>query len=153
MSLDKPKTDGVSVKIQRISPQAKIPNYQHIGDSGADICSIIDYSIKPFERKSIPTGLKIEIPHGYEIQVRSRSGLAINEGIFVLNSPGTIDSGFRGEIQIILINISEKNYDIHIGQRIAQIVLKPVLHAIFEETETLSESSRGSNGFGSTGEK
>ena len=153
MSVKKSKIDEVKVKIQRISSLAKIPNYQHIGDAGADVCSILDCTIKPFERKAIPTGLKVDIPIGYEIQVRSRSGLAINDGLFVLNSPGTIDSGFRGEIQIILMNVSERNYDVRIGQRIAQLVLKPVLNAIFEETDSLSESPRGNRGFGSTGEK
>ncbi len=143
--------DNVIVKIQRLSPLANIPHYQHFGDSGADICSIINCSLKPFERKAIPTGLKIEIPKGYEIQVRSRSGLALNEGIFVLNSPGTVDSGFRGEIQIILMNLSEKNFEITIGQRIAQLVLKPVYFAHFEESDDLSESPRGTQGFGSTG--
>jgi len=145
--------DNITVKIQRMSPLAKIPNYQHLGDSGADICSIINYSLKPFEKKAISTGLKVEVPKGYEMQVRSRSGLALNEGIFVLNSPGTIDSGFRGEIQIILMNISDKNFEITIGQRIAQIVLSPVYFARFEECNHLEKSSRGTQGFGSTGYK
>ena len=141
----------ITVKIKRVSPLANIPKYQHLGDSGADVCSIINYTLKPFERTIIPTGLVLEVPEGFEMQVRSRSGLAINEGIFVLNSPGTIDSGFRGEIQIILMNISNKNYEILIGQKIAQIVLKPVYLADFTESNHLIESSRGTNGFGSTG--
>jgi dUTP pyrophosphatase len=153
MSVDKTKINRVKIKVQRISPDAKLPNYQHLGDAGADICSTINYTLKPNERKAIPIGLKVEIPQGYGLQVRSRSGLALKDGIFVLNSPGTIDSGYRGEIQVILINVSDKEYDIHINQRIAQIVLNPVFIAIFEEDETLTESSRGSAGFGSTGKK
>ncbi len=143
----------IKIRFQRISPNAKIPSYQHLGDAGADICSIINCILKPFERKGIPTGLKVELPQGYELQVRSRSGLAIKNGIIVLNSPGTIDSGYRGEIQIVLINLSENEFEITIGQRIAQLILKPVYFAQFEECDQLSESSRGNQGFGSTGEK
>lgn len=143
--------EKIKLKIERTSSTAQLPKYQHIGDSGADICSAIDYILKPLERKAIPTGLKVEVPIGYELQVRSRSGLALDSGIVVLNSPGTIDSGYRGEIKVILINLSKKPFEIKVGQRIAQIVLMPVFFANFEQVIDLSNSERGAGGFGSTG--
>ena len=143
--------EKIKLKIEQISPVAQCPKYQYIGDSGADICSAINYTLKPFERKAIPTGLKVEVPIGYELQVRSRSGLALDSGIIVLNSPGTIDSGYRGEIKVILINLSQKSFEINVGQRIAQIVLMPVFFANFEQVIDLSNSERGADGFGSTG--
>lgn len=143
--------EKVRLKVELISPAAQLPKYQHIGDSGADICSAIDYTLKPLERKAIPTGLKVEVPIGYELQVRSRGGLALDNGIVVLNSPGTIDSGYRGEIKVILINLSQKSFEIKVGRRIAQIVLMPVFFASFEEVNKLSNSKRGADGFGSTG--
>ncbi len=140
----------LKLEIVRISPEAQLPEYQYPGDSGADICSIINLALKPLERKTIPTGLKVEVPKGYELQVRSRSGVALDDGIIVLNSPGTIGSSYRGEIKIILINLSQELYEIKIGQRIAQVVLMPVYFADFEEVGELSISERGDEGFGST---
>lgn len=143
--------EKIKLNIERISPTAQLPKYQYTWDSGADICSAISYTLKPLERKAIPTGLKAEIPIGYELQVRSRSGLALDSGIIVLNSPGTIDSGYRGEIKVIIVNLSQKPYEIKVGQRIAQLVLMPVFFASFEEVNKLSNSKRGADGFGSTG--
>jgi len=110
-----------------------------------------DVSIPPLGRTKIPTGLKIELPEGYEAQVRPRSGLALKKGITVLNSPGTIDSDYRGDVDIILVNLGAEDVTIKDGERIAQIVVAPVCRVLIEETDTLAESKRGGGGFGSTG--
>jgi dUTP pyrophosphatase len=110
-----------------------------------------DVTIPPLGRVKIPTGLRLEIPEGYEAQVRPRSGLAVNSGLTVLNSPGTIDSDYRGELEIILINLGADNVVIKDGQRIAQLVTAPVCRARLTEAQTLAETGRGSGGFGSTG--
>ncbi|MFH1561895.1 MAG: dUTP diphosphatase [Nitrospirota bacterium] len=138
------------IKIKRLCSFIQIPKYAHIGDSGADLYAIEDCLLQPFERKAIPTGLCVEIPDGFELQVRPKSGLALDSGITVLNTPGTIDSGYRGEIKVILINLSSEIYQIKKGQKIAQMVVSPVIHAEFGEVEELSESKRGTGGFGST---
>lgn len=124
------------------------------GSAGADLRAFITDTIviKPFERILIPTGLKIELPIGYEAQVRSRSGLALKSGIAVLNSPGTIDSDYRGDIGVILINLSNDEFTINNGDRIAQIIIAKHEFPIFIETEKLKSSDRGESGFGSTGE-
>ncbi|SRR6266851_452795 len=139
------------VKIKRIDPEARIPSYEHPGDSGADLYSVVDYVLQPFERKAIPTGLCAEVPVGFELQVRPKSGLALGSGVTVLNTPGTIDAGYRGEIKVITINLGSEAYHIKKGQKIAQLVMAPVIHADFEEAGELSESKRGAGGFGSTG--
>ncbi len=129
------------------------PSYSTFGAAGADIraCITAPVVIKPGERALIPTGLLFEIPEGYEIQVRPRSGLALKHGITCLNSPGTIDSFFRGEIGVILINTGKEDFTVENNDRIAQIVLSPVIRADFVTTGILSETERGSGGFGSTG--
>lgn len=129
------------------------PSYSTFGAAGADIraCITAPVVIKPGERALIPTGLLFEIPEGYEIQVRPRSGLALKHGITCLNSPGTIDSDYRGEIGVILINTGKEDFTVENNDRIAQIVLSPVIRADFVTTEILSETERGSGGFGSTG--
>jgi dUTP pyrophosphatase len=139
------------VKIKRIHSDALMPKYEHPGDSGADLCSVIDCILQPYQRKAIPTGLCAEVSPGYELQIRPKSGLALGNGITVLNTPGTVDSGYRGEIKVILINLGTEPYSLKKGQKIAQLVMSPVLYANFEEVEELSESKRGSGGFGSTG--
>ena len=139
------------IKIHRLHPDARMPKYEHEGDSGADLFSVIDYVLKPMERYPVPTGLTVEIPKGYEIQVRPKSGLALNHGITLLNTPGTVDSGYRGEIKVILINLGNTDYPIKKGQKIAQMVVMPVIQAEFKEVDELSDSSRGEGGFGSTG--
>ena len=143
---------NTTIKIQRIHKNAIIPKYAHEGDSGADLFSIQEDILEPGERKIIPTGLKIEIPLGYEAQVRPKSGLTSNYGITVLNTPGTIDSNYRGEIKVILINHSQEPYKIEKGTKIAQIVFQKVETVEFLEDE-LNKTSRGENGFGSTGIK
>jgi dUTP pyrophosphatase len=132
-----------------------LPAYETENSAGLDIRAFIEETIvlKPTERKLIKTGLFIEIPHGYEAQVRPRSGLAFKNGITVLNSPGTIDADYRGEIGVILINHSNENFEINTGDRIAQLVFAKVEQAIWKVTETLSETERGEGGFGSTGKK
>lgn len=132
---------------------AVIPEYKTAGAAGADVCALIDSDLllKAGSRAIIPTGLFFEIPEGYEIQVRPRSGLAAKNGVTVLNSPGTIDSDYRGELKIILINLGEEDFTIHRGDRIAQIIFAPVIQAAFLPVQELSLTERGSDGFGSTG--
>lgn len=134
---------------------AGIPQYQSSQASGCDIGASIEKEItlKPGERALVPTGLVLDIPEGYEIQVRPRSGLAIKNGIALVNSPGTIDSDYRGELKIIIINLGDKNFEIKKGDRIAQLVLAPVIQAQFIEADELSKTDRGAGGFGSTGIK
>ncbi len=133
---------------------ASAPSYQSKGASGADIKAYLPdgpVSIMPGEFKTIPTGVRMEIPFGYEVQVRARSGLASRYGITVLNSPGTIDSDYRGEVKIILINHSKNEFIVNNGDRIAQLVIARTIQASFEDAETLSSTLRGEGGFGSTG--
>ncbi|WP_191016752.1 dUTP diphosphatase [Treponema zioleckii] len=132
---------------------AKIPAYQTSGAAGCDVCAFLseDITLKRGERKMIPTGLSFAIPQGYEIQVRPRSGLAAKNGVTVLNTPGTIDSDYRGEVKVILINLGEEDFTVHNGDRIAQLVVAPVTIGNFVSVETLDETARGTGGFGSTG--
>jgi dUTP pyrophosphatase len=133
----------------------ELPAYETIASAGLDIRANLDepITLKPFERKLIKTGLFLEIPVGYEAQVRPRSGLALKNGITVLNTPGTIDADYRGEIGVILINLSQENFEIQSGDRIAQLVFAKVEQAAWIKVETLSETERGEGGFGSTGKK
>lgn len=127
------------------------PAYQTAGAAGCDLISSCDQIIDPHDWGIIPTGLFIEIPNGYEAQIRSRSGLAAKFGVFVLNSPGTIDNDYRGEIKVILANTSQLPFIIKKGDRIAQMVFSPVTQATFESATELSKTDRGTGGFGSTG--
>ena len=144
----------ISIKIVNNSNN-NTPSLATKGAAGADISAFIENKIilKPMERKLISTGLKMEIPFGYEVQIRPRSGLAFKNGITVINSPGTIDSDYRGEIGILLINLSNENFEINNGDRIAQIVLSKYEVPNFIETSEISISQRGEDGFGSTGIK
>ena len=132
-----------------------LPNYETLESAGMDLRSNIktDITLKPNQRAIVPTGIFIALPKGYEAQVRSRSGLAAKYGVTVLNSPGTIDADYRGEIGVILINFSENDFIIKNGDRIAQIVIAKHERAIWEECNDLSKTDRGSGGFGSTGQK
>ena len=143
----------IKVQIKKLDPKAKIPEYKTEGASGVDIMALLDNKITldPGESKIIPTGLSIAIPDDLEIQIRPRSGLAAKSNISVLNTPGTIDSDYRGEIKIILINHSNEKFEVKNGDRIAQMVLMPVLKFKFEEVSKLDDTIRGSGGFGSTG--
>ncbi len=132
---------------------AKVPQYQTVGAAGADVCALLenDIVLEPMGRIAVPTGLYFEIPQGFEVQVRPRSGLAIKNGITCLNTPGTIDSDYRGEVKVILINLGTEAFTIQNGDRIAQLVLAPVTQAQFTQVDSLSDTERGSGGFGSTG--
>ena len=131
------------------------PKLETLGSAGADLRAFVNESItlKPFERRLIPTGIKIELPNGYEAQIRPRSGLAYKNGISVLNSPGTIDSDYRGDVGVILINLSKENFVINNGDRIAQMVIAKHEYPVFIESTELRISERGDGGFGSTGKK
>lgn len=134
---------------------AIIPEYKTAGAAGADICAYVaePITIPAGKFAMVPTGLFFEIPMGYEVQIRPRSGLAAKNGVTVLNTPGTIDSDYRGEIKIILINLSDKDFVINNGDRVAQMVIAPVTQGTFEIVKELSETERGTGGFGSTGVK
>ena len=140
----------LKVKIKKVA-DVKTPFYSHKGDSGVDLYAAEDYLLKPMERKLIGTGIKIEIPYGYEAQIRPKSGLALEHGISHANSIGTIDSCYRGEIKIPMINFSDKPYKIEKGKKIGQMVFAKVEEAVFEEIEELEETTRNEQGFGSTG--
>lgn len=141
------------VKILKVDAHAKIPNYAYEGDAGVDLFSVEDYALGPGEIKVIRTGLKMEIPVGYEMQIRSKSGLSSKYGIVVLNSPATIDAPYRGEVGVILINHGQNTYEVKTGEKIAQGVFMKVESAHFVAVEELSETIRGSGGFGSTGKQ
>ncbi len=141
----------VNVKITKIKDNAIIPAYAKAGDAGVDLCSTEEYELAPGERKLISTGIKIALPEGHEAQVRPRSGLAIKHGISIVNTPGTIDAGYRGEIGIILINHGQEPFKVESGMRIAQMVINQIEHAEFEEVDALDETERGEGGFGHSG--
>ena len=141
----------MKLKIKRLNSDAMIPAYQSELAAGVDLHSIEEHILEPMERKLIKTGLAFEIEEGYEVQIRPRSGLAFKHGITVLNSPGTIDADYRGEIMVLLINLSNEFYAIKKGERIAQAVIAPVVQAKIMEVEELSDTKRGEKGFGSTG--
>lgn len=132
-----------------------LPAYETEGSAGMDLRANLEMSVvlKPLERKLIPTGLFIELPLGVEAQVRPRSGLALKKGITVLNSPGTVDADYRGEVGVILINLSSEDFEITDGERIAQLVIARHERASWEEVDVLSDTTRGEGGFGSTGKK
>jgi len=142
----------MKIKIVNLSKHP-LPSYATLLSAGMDLRANIDEPIvlKPLERKLIPTGLFIELPEGYEAQIRPRSGLAIKHGITVLNSPGTIDADYRGEICIILINLSNDDFVINDGERICQMVIASHEHAEWEEVKILNDTDRGNGGFGHTG--
>lgn len=132
-----------------------LPKYETIASAGMDLRAELDNSIvlKPLQRTLVPTGLFIELPVGYEAQIRPRSGLAFKHGISVLNTPGTIDADYRGEVKVILVNLSDTEFEIKDGERIAQMVISAHEQAELEEVEALSETDRGAGGFGHTGKK
>ena len=140
----------LKVKIKKVA-DVKTPFYAHKGDSGVDLYAAEEYLLNPMERKSIATGVKIAVPHGYEAQVRPKSGLALEHGISHANCTGTIDSSYRGEIKIPMINFSDKPYKIEKGKKIGQMVFSKVEEAVFEEVDDLGETTRNDKGFGSTG--
>lgn len=141
----------MTVKFRKIDPAATIPSYAHPGDAGMDIRSIEESVIEPGARKLVHTGLVMILPPGHEAQVRPRSGLALKNGVTVLNAPGTIDEGYRGEVGVILANFGSEPFKIEKGSKIAQIVVAPCTRAEIEETVEIDSTERGTGGFGSTG--
>jgi len=145
----------INIRVRRL-PHAEglpLPVYATGGAAGADLCAAVgdEVAIEPGERQAVPTGLVLEIPEGFEGQVRPRSGLAIRHGLTVVNAPGTIDSDYRGELKVLLVNLGTDTVSITRGDRIAQLVVAPVTRAAFVETDDLTASDRGAGGFGSTG--
>jgi dUTP pyrophosphatase len=139
------------LKVKKLSETAKLPEYAHPGDAGMDLFSNEEIILKPGEYKVVKTGISIELPPSTEAQVRPRSGLAAKHGITVLNTPGTIDEGYRGEVGVILINHSKSDFEISKGMKIAQMIIATVIRADVEETDQVSDTRRGDGGFGSTG--
>jgi dUTP pyrophosphatase len=140
------------IKIKRLSPDAELPHYAHgpAEDAGMDLTALEDRTLVPHVAQAVPTGLAIELPPGYEAQIRPRSGLAMKHGITIPNAPATIDPGYRGEIRVILLNLGTADYHVHRGDRIGQMVIARYESIEWEETE-LADSARGTGGFGSSG--
>ena len=140
-----------TIRFQKLDPAAVIPVQAHPGDAGMDLVSIESATIPPGGRRLVRTGLAVEIPVGFEGQVRPRSGLALKNGVTVLNAPGTIDAGYRGEIGVVLANFGDAPFAVEPGMRIAQLVIAAVANVTVEVSDTLSTSERGTGGYGSTG--
>jgi dUTP pyrophosphatase len=143
----------IQIKLTRLAhgQDLPLPVYASEGAAGLDVTAADELVLQPGERHAVATGFAIEIPRGHEVQVRPRSGLALKHGITCLNTPGTIDSDYRGEVKVILVNLGSEPFEIRRGERIAQLVPAPVLRADFVEVEELVQTARGSGGFGSTG--
>jgi dUTP pyrophosphatase len=146
-------SEPVSVQVKRLNNGAGLPmpTYASDGAAGMDVCAAEGLTLKVGKRHAVATGLAFAIPHGFEVQVRPRSGLALKHGITCLNTPGTIDSDYRGEVKVILANLGDEDFVIQRGDRIAQLVVAPVTYAAMVEVETLDDTARGAGGFGSTG--
>jgi dUTP pyrophosphatase len=145
----------VTVKVARVGgrgPPLELPRYETAGSAGLDLRADEPFSLAPGERRLVPTGLALEIPAGHEGQVRARSGLAARHGVALVNAPGTVDSDYRGEVKVILVNLGQEPVSFARGDRIAQLVIAPVVQASVELVEDLAGSNRGSGGFGSTGQ-
>ena len=145
----------IKIQIKKLSNEVLTPKYETSGSSGMDVAAYTEQAIiiNPGEKALIPTGFSLCVPQGYEVQIRPRSGLAAKKGVTVLNTPGTIDSDYRGEIKVILINLGKEVFSVKSGERIAQMVVCPIKQVIVEEVDELSETNRGAGGFGSTGTK
>ncbi|DAB21301.1 TPA: dUTP diphosphatase [Candidatus Gastranaerophilales bacterium HUM_21] len=143
----------INLKIQKLDEKVTVPCYQTEGAAGMDLCAFLNepVTLKSLERKLIPTGLKMELPHGYEAQVRPRSGMSIKHGITLVNCVGTIDEDYRGELCVPVINLSTEEFTIQNGDRIAQMIIAPVTKAEISVVTELSDTQRGEGGFGSTG--
>ncbi|HLK01258.1 MAG TPA: dUTP diphosphatase [Streptosporangiaceae bacterium] len=144
--------EGPHVLIRRLDPDLPLPVYAHPGDAGADLCAAADVSLGPGERALVRTGIAIALPEGYAAFVHPRSGLAARHGVTIVNAPGTVDAGYRGEIMVTLLN-TDREHPVRFqrGDRIAQLVIQPVARAVFHEADSLPDSVRGDGGFGSTG--
>ncbi|UAB78174.1 dUTP diphosphatase [Erythrobacter sp. SCSIO 43205] len=146
-------TNKVQIKVKRLPTgvDLPLPAYATDGAAGMDVVASEDMSIAPGDRKAVPTGLSVAIPEGYEIQVRPRSGLAFKHGVTVPNTPGTIDSDYRGELKVLMINHGTHEFKIERGDRVAQLIVAPVTQGVWEEVDELDDTTRGDGGFGSTG--
>ena len=143
---------GVQVRIRRLDPGVPLPSYAHPGDAGADLTTTEDVRLEPGERALVPTGISIALPEGYVGLVHPRSGLAARSGLSIVNAPGTVDAGYRGEIKVALVNLDPRvPIQLHRGDRIAQLVVQRVEHATFVDVDELPGSARGAGGYGSTG--
>ena len=141
----------MTLQIERLTASAILPSYAHPGDAGMDLCADETRVLLPGERAAVSTGLRIALPAGTEGQVRPRSGLSIKHGITVINAPGTIDEGYRGEVKVLLVNLGHEPFEITPGMRIAQLVIAPVLRVAIVEAAVSDCTARGTGGFGSTG--
>jgi dUTP pyrophosphatase len=141
----------MNLRVKRVRPGAMLPSYAHPGDAGLDLFAALAATIEPGETALVATGIAIELPPGTEAQVRPRSGLALKHSVTVLNTPGTIDCGYRGEVGVILINHGRARFDVKPGMKIAQLVVAPYVSVTIDEAAELEESVRGAGGFGSTG--
>jgi dUTP pyrophosphatase len=141
----------MNIKVKKLSENASLPRYIHKGDAGADLSSAQDVTIMPGQTAVVMTDLAFELPEGMELQVRSRSGMAAKHNVFVLNAPGTVDSGFRGNVGVVLTNLGSRIFEIKIGDRVAQAVFSKYEHVRVFEYEEIDDSERGSGGFGSSG--
>jgi dUTP pyrophosphatase len=142
----------VQISIRRVDPELPLPSYAHPGDAGADLHSAVDLTLEPGERALVPTGIAMALPEGYVALVHPRSGLAARHGISIVNAPGTIDAGYRGEVKVCLVNTDRHEpFAVRRGDRIAQLVIQRFETASFVEADDLSESARGDGGYGSTG--
>jgi dUTP pyrophosphatase len=141
------------ILVKRLHPSAILPQYMSSGAAGCDVTACLEAPVElaPLGRAAVPTGLALEIPHGYEVQVRPRSGLAIKKGLTIVNAPGTIDSDYRGEVKVLLVNLSTETVWVENGERIAQLIMQKVEQADWAWTEELTATERGAGGFGSTG--
>jgi dUTP pyrophosphatase len=150
--VSEPVNRPVDILIQRLDPDLPLPSYAHPGDAGADLAAAVDVDLGPGERALVPTGIAVALPDGYAAFVHPRSGLAVRAGIGILNAPGTVDAGYRGEIKVLLINHdTDEPVRLRRGDRIAQLVIQRVEQARFHEVQVLPGSARGEGGYGSTG--
>ncbi|MDP9022460.1 MAG: dUTP diphosphatase [Actinomycetota bacterium] len=145
------RPEEVTLRVVRLQPDAVLPSYAHPDDAGLDLAAATDVTLLPGQRVAVPTGLALGIPRGWVGLVHPRSGMALHHGVTVVNAPGTIDAGYRGEVQILLVNLADAPVDITRGDRVAQLLLQRVGRAVIVESDTLEATPRGSRGFGSSG--
>jgi dUTP pyrophosphatase len=147
-----PVPDGVTIEVVRLDPDLPLPAYAHPGDAGADLVTTVDVTLRPGERAMVPTGVAIALPEGFVALVHPRSGLAARHGLSILNTPGTVDAGYRGEIKVLLVNHDPAEaIELRRGDRVAQLVVQRFERAHFAEVAELPDSARGAGGYGSTG--
>ncbi len=149
---DPHQADRLDVRVRRLDPDLPLPSYAHPGDAGADLLTTVDITLAPGERALVPTGIALALPEGYVAFVQPRSGLAARHGLSIVNTPGTVDAGYRGEIMVLLVNHDPgEPVTLRRGDRLAQLVVQRVEHARFVEVDELPDSARGAGGYGSTG--